>query len=81
MKKLYRSTKDKMLGGICGGISEYFDVDPSLIRLISVLLLLLNGAAFIVYILAWIIIPKEPIFPLVYDEPKTAPAEKEEETV
>lgn len=81
MKKLYRSTKDKMLGGICGGISEYFDVDPSLIRLISVLLLLLNGAAFIVYILAWIIIPKEPIFPLVYDEPKTASAEKEEETV
>ena len=39
-KKLYRSRKDKMLAGICGGLAEYFDVDPSLVRLASVLLCL-----------------------------------------
>ena len=42
-KRLYRSRKDKMLAGICGGLAEYFDVDPSLVRLASVLLCLYAG--------------------------------------
>jgi phage shock protein C len=59
-KKLYRSKKDKMIAGVCGGIAEYFDVDPTLIRLLTVLFVLLGGAGVVAYIIAWIIIPKNP---------------------
>ena len=59
-KKLYRSKKDKMIAGICGGIAEYFDVDSTLIRLLTVIFILLGGAGFVVYIIAWIIIPETP---------------------
>jgi len=59
-KKLYRSKKDKMIAGVCGGIAEYFDVDPTLIRLLTVIFVLLGGAGVVAYIIAWIIIPKNP---------------------
>ena len=57
-KRLYRSKKDKMLAGICGGLAEYFDVDPSLVRLATVLLCLYAGTGLLVYIIAAIIIPE-----------------------
>jgi len=57
-KKLYRSKKDSMIAGVCGGIAEYFDVDSTLIRLLTVLFVLLGGAGVAVYIIAWIVIPK-----------------------
>ena len=59
-KKLYRSEKDSMIAGVCGGIAEYFDVDSTLIRLLTVIFILLGGAGFVVYIIAWIIIPETP---------------------
>ncbi len=59
-KKLYRSRTDRMLGGVCGGIAEYFNVDPTLIRLLAVVLIMAGGAAIIAYIIAWIVIPEEP---------------------
>ena len=59
-KKLYRSKKDKMIAGVCGGIAEYFDVDPTLIRLLTVLFVILGGAGVAVYVIAWIVIPKNP---------------------
>lgn len=59
-KKLYRSRKDYMIAGVCGGIAEYFDVDSTLVRLLAVLIVLLGGAGVIAYIIAWIIIPKNP---------------------
>ena len=59
-KKLYRSEKDSMIAGVCGGIAEYFDVDSTLIRLLTVIFVLLGGAGVVVYIFAWIIIPKKP---------------------
>jgi len=59
-KKLYRSRKDYMIGGVCGGIAEYFDVDSTLVRLLAVLVVLLGGAGVIAYIIAWIIVPKNP---------------------
>jgi len=65
-KKLYRSKKDRMIAGVCGGIAEYFDVDPTLIRLLTVIFVLLGGAGVICYIIAWIIIPKNP--GQVYDD-------------
>ncbi len=59
-KKLYRSKKDKMIAGVCGGIAEYFDIDSTLVRLLTVIFVLLGGAGVIAYIIAWIIIPQTP---------------------
>jgi len=57
-KRLYRSETDKILGGVCGGIGEYFDIDPVLVRIIVVLLGLgTGGVAIVAYIVSWIIIP------------------------
>jgi len=58
-KRLYRSNKDRMLGGVCGGLGEYFDVDPTIVRLIAVVFAL-TGAGVLAYIIAWIIIPEQP---------------------
>ena len=57
-EKLYRSKKNRIIGGICGGIAEYFDIDPVLIRIIAVLTIFANGIGIIAYIIAWIIILK-----------------------
>ncbi|MEX0920308.1 MAG: PspC domain-containing protein [Candidatus Pacearchaeota archaeon] len=60
-KKLYRSKKEKVFGGVCGGIGEFFDTDPTIIRLIWVLATLLTGIfmGIITYAIAWIIIPEK----------------------
>ena len=61
MKRLYRSRKETILGGICGGIAEHIDVDPSLIRLVWIVVSLISlGTGIIVYLAAWIIIPESP---------------------
>ena len=57
-KRLYRSATNKIIGGVCGGLGEYFDVDPVLVRVITVLLFLATGFGILAYIIAWIIIPK-----------------------
>lgn len=59
-KKLYRSRKDYMIAGVCGGIAEYFEIDSTLVRLLAVLVVLLGGAGVVAYIIAWIVIPKNP---------------------
>lgn len=59
-KKLYRSSKDKMLGGVCAGIGEYLNVDPTVIRLLWVVAGLWGGAGVIAYIIALIVIPNKP---------------------
>ncbi len=58
-KRLYRSRKDKILGGVCGGIAEYFNIDPVIIRLLWILLIFVGGSGILAYIIAWIIIPKQ----------------------
>ncbi len=55
-KKLYRSTTNKMLCGVCGGLGEYFNIDPTIVRLLCVLLGL-SGAGLLAYIIAAIVIP------------------------
>ncbi len=60
MKKLYKSRKNKVIDGVCGGIAEYLDVDPVLIRLIAVLFFFTGGATLIAYIVGMIIIPHQP---------------------
>ena len=63
-KKLMRSNSNKVIGGVCGGIGEYFDIDPVFIRIIAVLLVLgFHGVGGVAYIVAMIIMPKkEPEF-------------------
>lgn len=58
-KRLYRSRNNKMLFGVCGGVAEYFDVDPTLIRLVTALIWM-TGGGFLVYLLAAIIMPEAP---------------------
>lgn len=57
-KKLHKSRHNKMIAGICGGIGEYFDIDPTLIRLGWVLFCAMGGSGFVAYIIAAIIIPE-----------------------
>ena len=58
-KKLFKSSVNKKLCGVCGGIAEYFDVDPTLIRLLWVIVTLCGGAGLLAYIIAAIIMPSQ----------------------
>ncbi len=60
-KRLYRSRSSRMLGGVCGGIAEYFNIDPTLVRLGVVALSLAAGGGLLAYIIAAIIIPEVPM--------------------
>ena len=57
-RKLYKSNQDKMIAGVCGGLGEFFDVDPTLIRLLWVIFALAAGSGLLVYIASAIIIPE-----------------------
>ena len=59
-KKLYRSANNRMIAGVCSGIAEYFGWDPTMVRLALVLFTLVGGAGILLYVLAWIIMPKNP---------------------
>ncbi len=58
-KRLYRSRKDRMIAGVCGGLAEYFGMDPTWMRLIFILLVLMGGSALLVYMIMWLIVPLE----------------------
>lgn len=60
-RKLYRSQTDKMIAGVCGGLGEYFDVDPVIIRLVFIILAFASGIGIIAYIFLWIALPKGPL--------------------
>jgi len=60
MKRLYRSRTDRRIAGVCGGIAQYFNIDPTLVRLLAVLGLLFFGGTFWVYLIMAIVIPSEP---------------------
>jgi len=59
-KKFYLSKKDKMVGGVCGGLGEYFGIDATLVRLAWMLLICYGGVGLIPYLIAWIIAPQNP---------------------
>jgi len=59
-KKLMRSSTDKKIGGVCGGLADYFDLDPTVIRLVWLLLVLFAGTGLVVYIVLWIVLPLAP---------------------
>lgn len=70
-KRLYRSNRHKIIGGVCGGIGEYLNIDPVLVRIVAVILAFGPGVGVLAYILAWIIIPARP------ETMKVQPAETE----
>ena len=59
-KRLYRSRESRMIAGVCGGLGEYFDMDPTIVRLIVIVASLVGGSGLLAYVLAWIIIPERP---------------------
>lgn len=58
-KRLHRSNENKVIAGVCGGIAEYFDMDPTLIRLAWILFCALGGSGVLAYIIAALIIPEK----------------------
>ncbi len=67
MKELYRSTTSRVLGGVCGGIGEYLDIDPNIVRLVLVVILLFGFVTLfwplfilVLYIAAWLLLPEKP---------------------
>jgi phage shock protein PspC (stress-responsive transcriptional regulator) len=58
--RLYRSTTDRILGGVCGGIATYLAIDPVLVRLFFVLLTIGGGSGILVYLILWVILPEAP---------------------
>lgn len=59
-KRLYRSRKDRVIGGVCGGVAEYFGIDSVAVRL-AFLILLFFGGGLILYIIFWIVVPEKPV--------------------
>lgn len=57
VKKLYKSTNDKLLCGVCGGVAEYFNIDPTIVRLIWVVFALCAGGGVLAYLICAIVIP------------------------
>ena len=61
-KKLYKSSTDKKIAGVCGGIAEYFNIDSTLVRLGWVVFCALGGSGVLAYIVAAILIPENPVY-------------------
>ena len=59
-KKLTRSLTDKKIAGVCGGLAEYMDMDPTLVRLVWVMLAIFAGWGVLGYLIAWIVLPEQP---------------------
>ncbi len=59
-KKLYRSNQTRTIAGVAGGLSEHFNIDPVLVRIVFVLATLFGGGGLIIYIVLWIVIPEKP---------------------
>jgi phage shock protein C len=60
-KRLYRS-KEKMVAGVCSGLADYFDIDPTIIRILFVVIAFAGGASLLAYLIMWIIVPEEKSF-------------------
>ncbi len=73
-KKLYKSTTDKKLCGVCAGIAKYLNTDPTVIRLLWVLITFLGGAGVLAYIVCALLIPDEP-YNNNYQDPYYAPTD------
>ncbi len=61
-KRLYLSNTDRKLAGVCGGIAEYFGIDPTIVRVLWIICSLLFGSGILAYFICWLIIPRQPWF-------------------
>lgn len=68
--RLYRSRTDKVIGGVGGGLADYMNIDPVVVRILFVLLAIFGGSGVLVYIILWIAIPEAPIGYQVFEEKK-----------
>lgn len=59
-KRIYRSRRDRMVAGVCGGLAEYFEIDPSIVRVLWVIFTMMGGSGLLAYIICAIIIPDSP---------------------
>ncbi len=64
-KRLMRSSSDKKIGGVCAGLADYFDLDPTIVRIIWLLAVFFAGTGFLVYIVLWIALPLAPSSPVM----------------
>ena len=60
-KRIYRLRNDRKIAGVCSGIAEYLDIDPTIVRMIWLAAVLLGGCGVVAYIIAMIVIPQQPI--------------------
>jgi len=60
VKRLMRSSRDKKIGGVCAGLAEYFDLDPTIVRVVWLLAIFFAGTGFLVYLILWIVLPLAP---------------------
>lgn len=68
-KKLYRSRQERMIGGVAGGLGEYLNVDPTLMRLAFVILTFFGGSGIPIYLIMWLVIPESPVAPATVPPP------------
>ncbi|HAF62444.1 MAG TPA: PspC domain-containing protein [Anaerolineaceae bacterium] len=61
MKKLYRSRNNRMIAGVCAGLADYFEIDPTIVRIIFVILVFAGLGGMLVYAILWLITPEEPL--------------------
>ena len=57
-KKLYRSSRNKVIAGVCGGVAEYFNIDPTIVRLLWILFCCMGGSGILAYIICLFVIPE-----------------------
>lgn len=77
-RQLLRSESNKVIGGVCGGLGDYFDVDPTLVRIIAVLLFFASGFGVLAYIVGWIIIPKAQLSDQAFGEGEASTVAKKQ---
>lgn len=57
--RLYRSSSNRMIGGVCGGLGEYFNIDPTIVRLAWIAFAFMGGSGILAYLIAWVVIPEQ----------------------
>jgi phage shock protein C len=78
-RRLYKSRRYKMIDGVCGGIAEYFDIDPTIVRVVFVLVTIMGGVGFIIYIAGMLLMPTNPDLSTIF-QPVEAYAQRKSES-
>ena len=71
--RLYRIVNGRVIGGVAGGLAEYFGIDPTIIRILFILLTFMGGGGILLYLILWIVVPERYVPPMPYTKTFTAP--------